>query len=687
MLAIAYLAIAICLGDRLCCRYFPFVSRAHRCAAAILVGLLVSSCFTYVVAWLAARVSRQPLVWGDLVFIAMAVAIIAMDRRRLKRAPQRPTALIHPIPPGSERWDWVTLSVCFAVVTWLMFATFTTKDGSLLIGNNVWSDFGANTAIIQSFAVGHNFPTEYPHFSGEPIRYHFLFYFLAGNLTYLGLNPAWSLNLLSVLSVVSMLALVMALAHLLFDSRAVGRISCALFFFHGSLSFIPFFYSRTSVSGVQSIFGLKEFLPSIFPYRGERWGIWTQVVFLNQRHFASGIGILLLVLLFLIERYRRAGNPHTIADVMPDDQAPLGPPSGISSGIQPANVGGSAGFVFCGFLLGALPYWNALVFISAFAVLACLFVLFPFRRSMILLGTTAALLALPQLLLLQFSGSAGSNRSLLRWGYVLDNPTLLSVIVYLGFHFGIKLFLLDIAVSMASWFHFRLLIATSVLVVLPFVSQLSADVINGHKFLNIWLIIINIFAAYALWRLWGLKPKFLAFAGRRIALVLASAITIGGLLDLLPIHNGYFMAVKYRDDPLIHFLQSNTPPTAIFLSHRYVSHQILLSGRRLFYGHPSFAWASGYNTDKRDEEYRQLFESRDPRVVFRLLKRHQISYVAIDNDVRRGDFIRHCNEGLYAQYCPKIWEDPANRFNSLTIYKVPLDLAPNLVPTTELPQP
>jgi hypothetical protein len=64
----------------------------------------------------------------------------------------------------------------------MMFASFNTKAGKLQIANPEYSDFGPNTALMQSFAVGHNFPTEYPHFSGDRIRYHFLFYFQAGNL-------------------------------------------------------------------------------------------------------------------------------------------------------------------------------------------------------------------------------------------------------------------------------------------------------------------------------------------------------------------------------------------------------------------------------------------------------------------------------------------------------------------------
>ncbi len=168
-----------------------------------------------------------------------------------------------------------------------------------------YSDFGPNTALIQSFAVGHNFPTEYPHFSGDRIRYHFLFYFQAGNLEFLGFNPAWSLNLLSISTLVSMLVIVMTLGEVLFNSRAVGRLGSLLFFLFGSLSYVPFLQKQSSVrAAIQAITHRQDYLPTIFPYRGDAWGTWSQVTYLNQRHFATAIGIFLLVLLFLVIRYR-----------------------------------------------------------------------------------------------------------------------------------------------------------------------------------------------------------------------------------------------------------------------------------------------------------------------------------------------------------------------------------------------
>src|SRR4030095_6803343 len=104
------------------------------------------------------------------------------------------------------------------------------------------SDFAPQFAIAQGFALGHNVPTLL-----WPAQAHdFLFYFQAGNLELLGLNLAWSVDVLSVLGLISMLALVMTLGELLFNSRVVGRVGAALFFFQGVPAFIQLLRSPSS---------------------------------------------------------------------------------------------------------------------------------------------------------------------------------------------------------------------------------------------------------------------------------------------------------------------------------------------------------------------------------------------------------------------------------------------------------
>lgn len=690
MLALLYLILAIYLGDRLGRRFFRYVSVAQRCATAVLAGLLVSTWFTYIVAWCFRR-AKSPLLWADLCFFAVALGWIWLMRHR----PGKPAQFSPARAPGSVLWDWATLVVFFVIACWMMFATLGYKDGTLLIGNNEWSDFGPNTAIIQNFAVGHNFPTQYPHFSGEPIRYHFLFYFQAGNLTFLGLNLAWSLNLLSIVTLVAMLALVMALGQALFNSRAVGRLGAALFFFHGTLSFVAFLRSQPSLNAAfHAIVGLKDFLPSGYSYRGELWGIWTQVVYLNQRHFASGFGILLGVVLFLLDRYRQHNAERAIKtaeETSPEFEA--NPPMPLAPWETPAPIEPAAprkrpllqrlrelpaklividtSFLFAGCLLGLLPFWNALIFTAAFAIIAGLFVLFPCRRQLIAMGLMTAVIALPQLILLKSGGAQTATHPFFHWGYVIDQATWDKVIRYVGFSFGLKLALVAIALAFASWFQIRFFLTLLPLFVMTFSLQVSIELLANHKYLNIWLIISNLFVAYGVGRLWRLRPPWLRIFSQPAALIVTGAIFLGGLIDLFPIHNAFWIQMKYAGDPLVKWVQENTRPHDVFLSDRFVNHQILLAGRRIFYGWPSFSWSAGYDTTTRDYEYREFFESTDPYAVFRLLQKHKIAYVAIDDAVRHSDFMKQTNEKLYALNCTKVWEDTKREYNALVIYKVP----------------
>src|SRR5262249_23501571 len=160
--------------------------------------------------------------------------------------------------------------------------------------------------------------------------------------------------------------------------------------------YIPFFHKHSSIRGaIPAILRLREFLPTIFPYRGEAWGTWSQVTFLNQRHFASAIGILLLVLTFLVIQYRafyarRAATASAAKALTTDPGAsPEGAPETLptSAASLPGTTSAATvpepkpravitaqsfcstlpGFTFSGVLLGLLPMWNSAVFIAAFA--------------------------------------------------------------------------------------------------------------------------------------------------------------------------------------------------------------------------------------------------------------------------------------------------------------------------------
>jgi len=760
-----------------------------------------------------------------------------------------------------KKWDWIALGLVFLVACYLMLTTFGMRDGNMLIGIHQSSDFGSTVSIMQSFARGHNFPTEFTHFSGDRIRYHFLYYFASGNLEYLGLSPAFANNILAIISMTAMLILVMTLGTLVFATRVVGRIAAGLFFFHGTLSFYTFFSSLgwSASAIINKVMTSPDFLPSGFEYRGETWGVWSQVVYANQRHLASSIGIFLLVLTFLIIRYRNAealaaerraveksaeeerraeqarlaaeraaeqariqaenlameerssvsqetwdgwqsgsiggedpspvttdpletaaqeksvfaeplhsndlaedadileldsneplpdseasqktdlgdkekfvlyGNASDSDDdgseaenpgTLPDDRPAIDeenvveptqidretaresvddPPESFdhnvvaessSEVVKPRKSAGEwisegtdgiMSFVFAGMLLGLMPLWNGAIFVAAFAVLAVLFVLFPQRRQMVGLGIATALLALPQVLFLKTGGMPDPGFKTIHWGYTLGDPSLLEAAKYLGFTFGFKWLLIGIALIIGTSFQRRLMIAISSLIVLTFCFQFSLEALTNHKFLNLWVVLANLFVGYGLWWIWTLR---LSFVGPMLAIILTILVTLSGFLDLYPFHTTDWGEVAYGNDPLVKWVSENTPPNSVFLSARYTSHGILNAGRRLFYGHPYYAWGAGYDTAKRDRVYTRMFESTNPQEVFDLLKENGINYVAIDNGLRKNSTdVKKLNESIFEAYFPVVFEDKENKYGRLTIYQVPDELG-QPKPEVELP--
>ena len=353
-------------------------------------------------------------------------------------------------------------------------------------------------------------------------------------------------------------------------------------------------------------------------------------------------------------------------------QAPVPEPvptasRGIIAQLVHDNLVSGRGFIFSGLLLGALPYWNAPVFTAAAAVLAFLFVLFPCRRYMLGLAITAAVVALPQVLALR-SGNARAGASLIHWGYTLGNVPVLQVLKYLGFTFGVKWVLILVALIFFSWRHLRLFIAIFSLFLLTFCFQFSEEALANHKFLNIWLVLANLFVAYGLWRLWHLRIKGWAIPFRVIAILLASPIVIGGIIDFFPIHNASFIETGYTNDRLIGWVRAETKPDAVFLTDKFVNHPILLAGRRIFYGYTYFTWSAGYDLPKREAAYKLMFESKNAHQVFTLLKANGIDYVAFDAGIR-GAFKNSNEQQVYAPNFKKVFEGA--EYWQLTIYKVP----------------
>ena len=137
MLALIYLGSAIALGDLLCRRFYRFISIFHRWAAAILVGIFLSTWFTYL-AGLAFAHTGEALLFADLLFFVTAPGATFWLSRK---APKVST--IAPRAPGSSTWDWSTLGALFAAASVLLMGTlYVNKQGRIRLCGIEASDFG-----------------------------------------------------------------------------------------------------------------------------------------------------------------------------------------------------------------------------------------------------------------------------------------------------------------------------------------------------------------------------------------------------------------------------------------------------------------------------------------------------------------------------------------------------------------
>src|SRR5262249_12376767 len=119
-------------------------------------------------------------------------------------------------------------------------------------------------------------------------------------------------------------------------------------------------------------------------HRGETWGFWNQIAFVNQRHLAFATGIFLLVLVFLVNQYlgrtaAAGADSHGDVALLESEQATYedqlktcSRPHVIRGG-QPT-LTSARGFVFSGLLVVATPLWNAPVFIASAVLLCCLLI-------------------------------------------------------------------------------------------------------------------------------------------------------------------------------------------------------------------------------------------------------------------------------------------------------------------------
>lgn len=538
----------------------------------------------------------------------------------------------------------------FAVIFsfWLMFHTFgyDPKTHEIIIASKLWSDFGAHIPLIRSFSMGNNWPPEYPLFPGEPIRYHFLFYFLVGMLEKYGVRIDWALNIPSALGMALLIIIVYALAKKLFDNIAVAVFSVVFFLFNGSLSFLRFFEKYPlSTNTIHDITANLHF-PSFAPWgAGDVTAFWNLNIYTNQRHLACSFGIALLFIytsIIFSEKFRNRKTHRKLSFIL--------------------------GTTF-GAVIGLMPFFHQPTLLIVAVFMIFYFIFFPQAR--LFLAVSGIVSAMAVALQYQFFSN---NPKAIEWypGYLIHNDlTIRRFISYWWNNLGLNMIFVLIGFAIAPIKVKKAIFPVFPLFIFANMFKFSVEIAASHKFFNFFLICGNMLTAYVLVRMF----QFIKARSSKLYICVFNYMLIGslvfflilsGIIDFFAVYNdsrGGLADIK--KDETASWVLNNTPPGSLFLNSSFLYSPEMLAGRKALLGWPYFAWSAGYDTYKRLELQKQMFASKNKDDLCILLNKHRIDYILIFEPGFHSEF--SINYEFFKQAFSPLYKKE-NGSRSVTIY-------------------
>lgn len=518
----------------------------------------------------------------------------------------------------------------------LMWITFYAKGEVLYIGNTVFSDFSPHLGMIRSFSYGNNFPTQYAHYAGQDIRYHFMFQFLVGNLEFLGLRIDYAFNLPSMISFISAFLLLYLLAVKITGKESAGFLACLFFAFRSSKAL--FTYLAGLPANADALKALTENIKFIGKTPHEDWGLWNLNVYCNQRHLSFGLAVMFfLILLFLPYLYEMSGAMKNIDyhKLKFKNIRLMQKPGFIKLNFfllskeswLPKNIKFAAA---AGIMLGSLGFFHGSAVIACLMVLG-VFAVFSSRRLDFLITAVIAMVLVTLQTHFFIHGSAVAPKVL--FGFIADNKSLFGVVSYLDELLGILPLVLIIAFCFVSLTERWIMIAFSLPLIFSFFISLTVDVTVNHKYIMMSCILLGIFAAALIVKMFEIKNLMLHIA----AVILILMLTATGVYDFITVirantQNGY--VTLNLDDPTTDWIHKHSDSKDIFLTSNTSIDQVVFGGAMLYEGWQYFAWSAGYDTAYRDAMVKGMYEADTPKLLNELVKENKIRFIVINRDNR-----------------------------------------------------
>ena len=723
MLGIIYLILAGILGYKASKilieegTKFSFINRIWlTLPASFGVGTLLLTWVVYIISWFFSVVGKveNPLLYGNAIGMAGVLIFIILievqkyrshsslvrsnmeiglteqiDQDRKLKKKSRKFSMDNLITDKSRfKKELILFGLLAAFITYMMFYVFYMKDGILYSGLTVYGDYAPHTAMIRSFSMGNNFPTQYPHYGGADVKYHFMFQFLAGNLEYLGMRMDVAYNIVSLTSLTGFLMLLYQLALRITGKMCCGVLTIFLFFFRSGMAFYRFVWEHIQAGNLLET--LTENVSFIGYTTNENWGLWNLNVYLNQRHLAFGL-LMVTLALYLFMDWLETGTMHEEKGFVWMKERLFSKEGWRSRNLEQA--------LLMGLFLGLCAFWNGAAVIGGLLILCGFAVFSDGKLDYLIMAAVTIFFSYLQTKIF-ISGSAMSPQIYL--GFLAEDKTVWGVVKYLFWMSGV--FFLGLLVL--GWFMRRreraILLGFIFPTIFAFVLLMTPDINVNHKYIMISYAFLTIFWAWTICNFWtgervkrnvkiaderktedieneikketsqsdvktGRDRKIRKFAGKVLAAILTICLSITGIYDFAVIVKGNGpgrrVAVNMNSD-LTCWLAEHLDKNDLLLTPEYSMNEVTMSGVMLYCGWPYYAWSAGYDTNYRAAQAVTIYTTSDSETLKSTVKQEKITYILFEEGSEFEQQV--CQEETIAATYEKVYETQDGR---IRIYK------------------
>jgi len=513
----------------------------------------------------------------------------------------------------------IVMGILIVFCTWFFFNSFYLNFGDIET-NAAWFDIMYHHAYVRTISEGANIPVSYPYFANRPMGYHFMFDYYVAKAASAGLNSVIALNIMSILSLFSLMVLYIEISEILFKNFWIGVLASCFLMMHSSLSIFVYLSGNTNNLNAGEIIKNGGWL---WYKTYEGWALFNSFVLTNQRHFPFALGIILLYagFVFLIREFEGTAVDHKI-------------------------------IILLALSVGTLPYYNApvsvliVMFVGLFALVE---LIKGNNRAGIELFWGAALagsIILPQLLLLKTSGEALSGYPAFRIGYEAGSE-IFDIVKYYWHTLGLKIPLYFMALILIQKKNKPDLVIFFIPFVIANIIQLGSVFYDNNKLMWVTIVFMNLYDAWLIISL--IKSEFASRFLKKASVkafyaiicgILIIAMSASGAYDLVGASRMRTVTLLDKNSNLKMWIKDNTDRDAVFLTWHQVPYgdspitTINLAGR-LLYGVSSMV-DSSCDTTYRVELMKKIYQGYTGKVdeTKELLYDEGIDFIVIDNLLR-----------------------------------------------------